>query len=479
MGVTTRRQARRQALGLPGNEVSSRNRTKTIEHLSRDSQMHDSESYFSYIPRESVAGHWLLKTDEFKSWERFLWIKGKPGAGKSTLMEHIARFTAYQMRDQATVTFCSVTEIYCVMLYQILRRNPEIDRSIKKIHNKRYLKSCLKTAITKMSRPLICFIDALDSCWSDELSELLDFCNNCSSSIKFCFSSRHYPYIAAYEGPTVILEEQQGHYDKIQSYLKNNLQDLERLVPEMRDSLIDEIVQKSSGCFLWIESLINLWEEKQISDFRIALDDVLPEMKQCLEDIVNRPEMKACFEGVVRGTYLEFLRCVQCVMHAKRPLNMEELFFAVLSGLPDRSNQPSTWTKPEVEKFVVTNSRGLVELDKSSGSIRFIHQTVPEILRQIFEENGITYDYFKAQEYMRQSCENYLSRPGSLTPYIKSSTLSGFIHAKFPFVRYALESHDHHSQAATSVKYQGHSTCDKMTDGQLLVAWYSGQTHLK
>jgi hypothetical protein len=473
--VRTRQQVRRQALGLPRNKVSSRNRNQTIEHLRRYSDMPPSESCFSHIPRQPVAGHWLLETDEFKSWERILWIKGKPGAGKSTLMEHIARFTAYQESDQATVTFCSVAEtgryqrkslldVYAVILYQILHRNTELDLSVKKLYSKGYLKSRLEAAIANMSRPLICFIDALDSCWSEELSELLRFCRelSASSSVKFCFSSRHYPYIAAFGGPTVILEEQQGHYDNIQSYLKNILQDLEHSV--------DEMVQKSSGCFLWIKSLIKLWEKNKYPTSEIALDDVLPEMKQCLEDIVNVSEMKAC---VARGIYLEFLRCVQCVMHAMRPLSMEELFFVVQSGLPDWIDQPLTWTKPEVEEFVVTNSRGLVEFDKSSGSIRFIHQTVPEILREIFEENGITYDFFEVQEYIRQSCENYLCRPISLTSYVKRSPLKKLIHAKFPFLRYALVSHAHHSQQATSVKNQDHSTCDKMTDGQLLAIWYS------
>lgn len=149
---------------------------------------------------------------------------------------------------------------------------------------------------------------------------------------------------------------------------------------------------------------------------------------------------RRCCDKTLLGIFAVCPMCDAC-----RPLNMEELFFAVLSGLPGRSNQPSTWTKPELEKFVVTNSRGLVELDKSSSSIRFIHQTVPEILREFFEENGITYDYFEAQEYMRQSCENYLYRPTSLASYVKSSTLVELIHVKFPFLRYALESHDYYS----------------------------------
>ncbi|KAI7974969.1 hypothetical protein EIK77_002749 [Talaromyces pinophilus] len=478
--VRTRQQVRRQALGLPRNEVSSRSRDRTIEHLRHFSPMHPPESDFSH-PRGPVAGHWLQETDEYKSWERFLWIKGKPGAGKSFLMEHVARFTAYQMRDQATVTFCSVAEtgpyrrkslpdIYAVILYQILHRNTELDWSVKEIYGKGYLKSRLEAAITNMSRPLICFIDALGSCWPEELSELLRFCRklSASSSVKFCFSSRHYPYIDAFGGPTVILEEQQGHYDNIQSYLKTN-------GPQDLAHSVDEMVQKSSGCFLWITSLIEAWKENEYPTTKIALDDVLPEMKQCLEQIVNGPQMKACLEGVVRGAYLEFLRCVQCVMHAKRPLNMEELFFAVLSGLPDRSNQPSPWTKPEVEKFVVTNSRGLVELDPSSGSIQFVHQTVPEILRQIFEENGIAHDYFKVQEYMRESCENYLDRPTPLTPHIRSSTLRELIHAKFPFLRYALEFHYHHGQAASAENQKDHPACGKMTDGLLLKAWYTSK----
>jgi ABC-type lipoprotein export system ATPase subunit len=48
----------------------------------------------------------LAAETEFQDWQdRFLWIKGKPGAGKSTLMKEVARITVYQKRDQAIVTF--------------------------------------------------------------------------------------------------------------------------------------------------------------------------------------------------------------------------------------------------------------------------------------------------------------------------------------------------------------------------------------
>jgi hypothetical protein len=84
---------------------------------------------------------WFLRTERYKQWEEmgflhgnnFLWIKGKPGAGKSTLMKYLHGEISKSNKDTLISFFFnarghelekSTAGLYRSFLWQLLNKNP-------------------------------------------------------------------------------------------------------------------------------------------------------------------------------------------------------------------------------------------------------------------------------------------------------------------------------------------------------------------
>ena len=228
---------------------------------------------------------WLLKKLEYQDWldinktpdhHGFLWIRGKPGSGKSTLMKFAVGNARKAVSETVVISFFfnargedlekSTLGLYQSLLFQILKAIPDLQTILDGLRStvpqgdtyrweKEDLQNLFAAAIRNLGqRRLTCFIDALDECEEDQIRDLMAFLKQLgqfaiSSQIHFhvCLSSRHYPHISIRNGIQMTLEGQEGHVQDIAKYLNSEL----KAGPGKQfEAIKEEILKRLSGIFL-------------------------------------------------------------------------------------------------------------------------------------------------------------------------------------------------------------------------------------
>ena len=237
---------------------------------------------------------WLLKKSEYLDWldavklhehHGFLWIKGKPGTGKSTMMKFALGNSRKVMNDRIIISFFfnargadlekSTTGMYRSLLLQLLERLPELQCVFDSLgfatwnssgHHQwsvELLKDLFEQAIQILGQSsVVCFIDALDECDECQIRDMVTFFQHLgelavSAGIRFqvCFSSRHYPHVTIRKGLSLVLEGQEGHIHDITSYIDSELKiGRGRLAEQIRV----ELQEKASGVFMWVVLVVDI-----------------------------------------------------------------------------------------------------------------------------------------------------------------------------------------------------------------------------
>ncbi|KAK6358105.1 hypothetical protein TWF730_007460 [Orbilia blumenaviensis] len=456
---------------------------------------------------------WLLTKEEYRDWldskqisdhHGFLWIKGKPGTGKSTIMKFALKHAERNMKDAIIISFFfnargedlekSTIGMYRSLLYQLLQKVPalqsvldSVDAPGAMINNDLWgiesLKDILRDALEKFgSYPLICFIDALDECDEDQVRDMVAFLGDlgevaASKGVKLhiCFSSRHYPHITIDKGRQFILEGQEGHDYDIARYLSSELKIGKN---KQVNAIKEEILEKASGIFLWVVLVIKILNKEHDrgrphTQLRRRLRELPIELGALFRDILTRDA----------ENMEEVLLCIQWVLHAKRPLKLAELYFAVLSKEPSQDLgvwNPEDTTKDDMARFILSSSKGLAEVTRSANQIvQFIHESVRDFL---IKENGLRqlwseFATLNSHERLKQCCLNYMSidlsrdlpRNEELLTAKKSEALPLRTSAstKFPFLEYAVCNVLHHADLAMGAG----APQEDFVDGFKLESW--------
>ncbi|KAK1839984.1 nacht and ankyrin domain protein [Colletotrichum chrysophilum] len=163
-----------------------------------------------------------------------LWMQGKAGAGKSTMMKFLFLETK-KRHNMPTASFFfnaqgdylekSITGMYQSLLWQLLKLFPDrqsvlndtdiIPWSQQDCPNLNVLKELLQGAVIALSqRSFTCFINALNKYDEQEVRDMVQYFedltkNTTNNSIQFqvCFSSRPYPYIDIRQGALLTLKD--------------------------------------------------------------------------------------------------------------------------------------------------------------------------------------------------------------------------------------------------------------------------------
>ena len=267
-------------------------------------------SEMSDRPSRIVEAHkktfqWIFQEPRVgvKSWESFLqwlesgdplyWITGKAGSGKSTLMKflyndnrtlnHLGSWAstatlitaAFFFWNSGTEVQMSQTGLLRTILYQVLQKLPDLIPYIlserweiyhllgedRQTWSEAELKHAFnKLAELKDSSIKFCFfIDGLDE-FSGNAKDLIRFIQGIAipNQMKVCVASR--PWIEFEDSfqthPSLMLENLT--YDDIRAYVNSSFHEdpgfgeLELREPEYASKLLDAIVQKASGVFLWV-----------------------------------------------------------------------------------------------------------------------------------------------------------------------------------------------------------------------------------
>jgi len=448
----------------------------------------------------SKTCRWICSSSEYQDWlddqrllehHGFLWIKGKPGTGKSTLMKFALASTKRKMADSTVISFFfnaggediekSTLGMYRSLLFQLLEklphlqnvftlRPPKTDDMGSFEWNVEILKTIFEHAITRIGdQPLICFVDALDECEDDQARDMVAFFEHlgqtaASSGLKFrtCFSSRPYPHITIDNCIKLVLQEQDGHQKDMTSYLHVELKaGSSKLVDQIRA----EMLNRASGIFLWVVLVVRMLNEEyargRIHAMRRRLDEIPNDLEKLFDNILTRDSQNR----------QELILCLQWVLYARRPLRTEELYFAILAGIEPDS--VSVWDSEEIDKddmkrFILNHSKGLVEETKAkSRTVQFIHESVRDFF---LRGKGLDKPYFgpattfpaRSHENLKQCCQNYhmgvdvtanLALNGSLPK--ASSNDAKILRQRacesFPFLEYAVRNVLYHGDTADSL----------------------------
>lgn len=442
---------------------------------------------------------WLLKNPEYLDWldvnklhqhHGFLWIKGKPGTGKSTLVKFAFANARRTKKDRLVISFFfnargedlekSTTGTYRSLLLQLLERLPALQHVFESLglltsiinSNHQWsieaLKTVLEQAILSLGEnSVLCFIDALDECEERQVRDLVSFFEHIgelvvASDVKFqvCFSSRHYPFIIVSQGLSLILEGQEGHNQDVTNYLDHELKiGHSKTANEIRS----EVQAKSSGIFMWavlvVEILNKEYDSGRIHTLRQRLREIPSDLHELFRDILTR------------DTYnrKELILCIQWILFARQLLNPQQLYFAIISGTEPGTLLP--WDAEEItadtmKKFILSSSKGLAEITMSKVSkVQFIHESVKDFL---LKENGLGNiwpelgDNFQnhSHDKLKGCCLTYMNidLPPHLEPIgdllkassPKATALRDSVHIAFPFLEYAVNNVLYHANEAVS-----------------------------
>ncbi|KID73643.1 Ankyrin repeat and KH domain-containing protein 1 [Metarhizium brunneum] len=438
------------------------------------------------------TGQWLWNHPSFQEWldpallsrhPGFIWIRGKPGAGKSTLMKFAWLQTQreYQQacRDRKMIVASfffnargetlekSASGMYRSLLVQLLEHFHDLQRVLDSrdleelLNLDSYplvvLKDLLQDVVSELgNRAFFGFIDALDECHELQLmdmvryfEELAEHATQKSIPLRICFSSRNYPYINIQRGVELRLDYQSGHAQDIANYVRSELR-IEN--PTLHEQLVFQILKKSAGVFLWVVLVVDILNKEE-RDGRPAFTNRLSELPSGLSDL---------FESIIKrdNDNVDDLKLsLGWILLAPRPLELEEFYHACWHFKdPMLAKQ---YTKDRGEKYVLSSTKGLAQVAQSTPPIvQFIHESVRDYL---LKDDGLRKLWpnlpFKWKDMRHDQLKHYCCR------YIQHAINSAHINSpdvenddiskRLPLLRYVTQNVLHHAENAADSICQG------------------------
>ncbi|KAH8892380.1 hypothetical protein GQ53DRAFT_123336, partial [Thozetella sp. PMI_491] len=345
---------------------------------------------------------WLFETPEFRKWcdrtdlgthNGVLWIKGKPGAGKSTLIKHTLGHCKAIFGDHLIIThFFNARDETLEMtllgmlrwiIYQLVKENDVLrEKFILTFRDKQRmyqeghwgwqvpeLKEFVFSAVKQSrSKPLLVLVDALDECDDRDVRDVVDFLASLSMhavqasvTLRICLSSRHYPEVGIEKSLGLVVERSEQHQGDIATYVRAKL----RIQDE---EIRAEIRKKADGIFMWVVIVVSLLNEAYDVGHEEAEDmrKILEGLPANLEEVFNTLLSKGSRDKA------ETILTLQWVLLCQRPLTPEELFAAV-GGKGRPSND-------RIRRRITASCKGLIEVRKGDETVQFIHLTVNDFL---------------------------------------------------------------------------------------------------
>ncbi len=432
---------------------------------------------------ETETGKWLLETPEYLEWLKpkrlaehrgLLRIKGKPGAGKSTLMRFMLENARKTMKEMIVISYFfnprgyelerSIVGMYRSLLLQLLERLPRLQDVFASLElgnqNLRgyqwtveSLKDLFEKAIRKIEgqSDVTCFIDALGDCDASQIQDVISFFAGLGHSalsggfsLRVCFSSRHYQHIAMQHGLILVLDEQKGHHQDIQKYLDAELRIGHGALSER---IRAECWRKTAGVFLWAVLVVYFMNEEYGAGRLLTLPYSLKQLPVGLDELFC--ELLASDSS----DDSEVLLCIQMMLYARQPLSPQQLAHGIISGTKPYILSAHDSEVTAHEMFILHCSRGFAKVTKSDQpTVQFIHESITEFLLKRNGLGRIWPDYRensegRSHERLKRCCQGCwrLKLVGPVT-----SALRPQVDSMFPFTEYAVRNLLYHAEMAQS-----------------------------
>ncbi|KAK4180059.1 ankyrin repeat-containing domain protein [Triangularia setosa] len=310
---------------------------------------------------------WITKTRKYNDWldinkmqthHGFLWMRGKAGSGKSTLIKSTLRSFQRAKRNSGTTVIYfffnargaelekTTTGMYRSLLLQLLetlqKKMPHFQKAVFEsaaietwnVREGRewsvaILEELFENAILSIGQEEVtCFIDALDECDDDQVEPMIRLFERIgeqavSKGLRFriFFSSRPYPDISLDTCLNLLLDGQGGHVRDIKTYIQNELK-----VGDQQTK--DHLLERASGIFMWAVLVVDILNKEKRKGTPSHL--VTKKLKMIPQDLWE------LFKSILTRDQDDkdhLLLCIQWLLFTQTPLVPEQFYYAILSGL--------------------------------------------------------------------------------------------------------------------------------------------------
>ncbi|KAI1480125.1 prion-inhibition and propagation-domain-containing protein [Daldinia eschscholtzii] len=277
---------------------------------------------------------WDDLSEWLQSGSGIYWVSGKAGSGKSTLMKHLIQLkktrqllsrwagdTPYSLihyffYNMGTYEQKSQEGLSRTLLYQILSEHPYLIPEVlpnmwKQLYDTDGIVNLPSVAETKYAFRVLAtkasqigkfcfFIDGLDEFVGNYLDGI-DFLRDLAANphIKIVVSSRPIPDCVASFGGLPSLDLHHLTRADIRAYVEEiigghkYMQGLLNRHPEEATAIMEDLVDKSSGVFLWVilacrSLILGFADYDRIHELRRRVDELPPELEEMFQHMLNR-----------------------------------------------------------------------------------------------------------------------------------------------------------------------------------------------
>ncbi|KAH8898104.1 ankyrin, partial [Thozetella sp. PMI_491] len=433
---------------------------------------------------------WLLQHETYRRWAAgdrgLLWIKGKPGSGKSTLIKS-ALENNKAMRDDLVLSFFfhgrgdelqrTPLGLIRALLHQVLAKAPWTLSDLVGIFKRKCseigepgekwqwdpqeLMGFFELSLPKIleAYSVWLFIDALDECGESNATSLVRSFTSLlrdrlplSSSLKrfhICFACRPYP-ILSIDDHFEIAPENENDED-ISTFVETCLSQAN--VPTT-SKISSMIITRASGVFLWARLVVDIatrlhCEGRSLAIIATQIQRIPKELYRLYQQLLNTMEEE-------RPTSLKL---IQWICFAMRPLSLDEMRWAMVletgcsfGSLKEYENIDE-WIpdNDRMKRRVQTLSCGLAEVTLSSDRlvVQFIHQSVKDYFLSeglfLLNRSPASTDTVPEMAHFQifRICVAYIA----MEEICRSKS---YTDNKFPFLRYATTSWVSHLKASNT-----------------------------
>lgn len=416
---------------------------KLLDHFSDALSFLKMKERFAKVANDHAdTCKWVFETPQFLEWRNpdlrsqhhgFLWIKGKPGAGKSTIMKSAVR-KANEEADarHTTLSFFfeksgnplmrSTEGMFRSLLCQVVQEVPDLCKQVLRKDADAYREEgwqleLLKDLFSKAVRELVsvkhvvCYIDALDEGDEREVRDMVSFMADLAAGIvqkdfrfSVCLSSRNHPKISVSGSKEIVLDKHGDHKEAIAGYVEKKLTITD---PRLKRKLARKIEVKAAGVFLWVVLVVReLNAESDRGNVHLLnrkLKTVPVDLESLFREILEREQDR---DGRLAAS-------IQWVLYTIVPLSCEELYSAMMISTDDAE---ADWTDfdtsledsglylvdpAKMEDMILSSSRGLVEISDRGESVdcvdpglkeemsRRLAQFIHESVKDYFLKGGL------------------------------------------------------------------------------------------
>ena len=372
--------------------------------------------------RMEGSGQWIFEKAEFRQWQnesrnQIYWVNAQPAAGKSVLasavishLKSIGYDCSYYFFDYSNKLTSTIDLFLRSMTWQMASADANIFKIIlekceanevltkmdhRVIWRRLFLEGLLKR---KLDEKHYWVVDGLDECPADsELVPLLLKIGE-SSSIRICVTCRSsftvYKQITQPKVAVVSHTLSSSDTQKdIELYIRANMKLLPLVSEGARNTVVNQILSKSAGCFLWVNLVLQELRQAHTSgERRKVLEEVPSGMDELYTRILNLMS-QVTYGNKLAKAILTWAVC------AVTPLTIEELHFALEIDMQD--------TIDDMGGSLLSGCGHLVFVDAQS-YVQMVHQTARDFLLNSSNSSEFSVDKKAGHKRLLMTCLEYL-----------------------------------------------------------------------